>query len=134
MFDRQSTHPKRRRIQSVRATLCQRKESLTAIRSRFLKLKDTIRSQSHFLACAQIHLRFVAEPSNTRNLLKLSKMLVARAQWKRMLYGRDGEYAIRVVNKSRSQKGVKKLVVDGKVIEGNRIPLSAGRHVVEVTL
>ena len=47
---------------------------------------------------------------------------------------RDGEYAIRVVNKSRSQKGVKKLVVDGKVIEGNRIPLSAGRHVVEVTL
>ena len=47
---------------------------------------------------------------------------------------RDGGYAIRVVNKSRSQKGVKKLVVDGKVIEGNRIPLSAGRHVVEVTL
>ena len=47
---------------------------------------------------------------------------------------RDGEYAIRVVNKSRSQKGVKKLVVDGKVIEGNRIPLSAGRHDVEVTL
>ena len=49
VFDRQSTHPKRRRIQSVRATLCQRKESLTAIRSRFLKLKNTIRSQSHFL-------------------------------------------------------------------------------------
>ena len=47
---------------------------------------------------------------------------------------RDGEYAIKVVNRSKSQKGVKKLVVDGKAVPGNRIPLSAGRHEVEVTL
>ena len=47
---------------------------------------------------------------------------------------RDGEYAIKVVNRSKSQKGVKKLVVDGKTVPGNRIPLSAGRHEVEVTL
>ena len=43
---------------------------------------------------------------------------------------RDGEYEIKVVNKSRSQKGVKRLVMDGKPLAGNRVPIVSGRHVV----
>ena len=43
---------------------------------------------------------------------------------------RDGEYEIKVVNQSRSQKGVKRLVMDGKPLAGNRVPIVSGRHVV----
>ena len=47
---------------------------------------------------------------------------------------RDGEYTIHISNPNGSQKGVKSITVDGKTVEGNLIPASEGRHIVEVVM
>jgi len=47
---------------------------------------------------------------------------------------RDAEYTITVKNPEGKESGVKQVVVDGKSIEGNIIPYSAGKHTVEVTM
>ena len=47
---------------------------------------------------------------------------------------RDAEYTIKVSNPNAVQKGVKQLVLDGKSIDGNSVPYSAGKHTVEVVL
>jgi cellobiose phosphorylase len=47
---------------------------------------------------------------------------------------RDAEYTITVKNPDGKESGVKQVVVDGKSIEGNIIPYSAGKHTVEVTM
>lgn len=47
---------------------------------------------------------------------------------------RDGEYTIHISNPNGSQKGVKSITVDGKTVEGNLIPASEGRHIVEVIM
>ena len=47
---------------------------------------------------------------------------------------RDAEYTIKVSNPNAVQKGVKQLVLDGKSIDGNCVPYSAGKHTVEVVL
>ncbi|MDO4462060.1 MAG: glycosyl transferase [Bacteroidia bacterium] len=47
---------------------------------------------------------------------------------------RGAEYDIEVINASGAQKGVKKVEVDGKEIEGNIVPFSAGKHTVKVTM
>ena len=47
---------------------------------------------------------------------------------------RGAEYIITVKNPNSVQKGVKRITFDGKVIEGNVIPATEGKHTVEVTL
>lgn len=47
---------------------------------------------------------------------------------------RGGEYDIHICNPEGHNKGVKSITLDGKVIEGNIIPPSAGKHQVEVVL
>ena len=47
---------------------------------------------------------------------------------------RGAEYIITVKNPDGVQKGVKSITFDGKVVEGNVIPATEGKHTVEVTL
>ena len=47
---------------------------------------------------------------------------------------RGGEYNITIKNPNGVQKGVKSLIVDGKPVEGNIVPTSEGKHIVEVTM
>ena len=47
---------------------------------------------------------------------------------------RGGEYNITIKNPNGVQKGVKILIVDGKPVEGNIVPTSEGKHIVEVTM
>ena len=47
---------------------------------------------------------------------------------------RDAEYTITVKNPNGKEAGVKQMIVDGKPIDGNIIPYSAGKHAVEVTM
>ena len=47
---------------------------------------------------------------------------------------RGGEYNITIKNPDGVQKGVKSLIVDGKPVEGNIVPTSEGKHIVEVTM
>ena len=47
---------------------------------------------------------------------------------------RGAEYLITVKNPNGKQKGIERLVVDGKVVDGNIIPCSEGKHHVEVTM
>ena len=47
---------------------------------------------------------------------------------------RGGTYEISVVNPKGVEKGVKSVEVDGKAVEGNRIPVLSGRHSVLVTM
>ena len=47
---------------------------------------------------------------------------------------RDAEYTITVKNPDGKESGVKQMIVDGKPIDGNIIPYSAGKHAVEVTM
>ena len=46
---------------------------------------------------------------------------------------RGAEYIIKVENPNGSQKGIKKMIVDGKEIEGNLIPIEEGKKVYNVT-
>jgi cellobiose phosphorylase len=59
------------------------------------------------------------------------------ADWKGFTVNRKfrgAEYAITVKNESGAMKGVKQITVDGKVIDGNVVPHSAGKHTVEVIM
>ena len=47
---------------------------------------------------------------------------------------RDAEYDITVKNPNGVQYGVKTVTLDGKPVQGNIVPYSPGKHVVEVTL
>ena len=47
---------------------------------------------------------------------------------------RGAEYNIHVSNPNGNQKGIKSLVVDGNPVEGNIVPLSEGKHTVEVVM
>ena len=47
---------------------------------------------------------------------------------------RGAEYHITVKNPNGRQKGIERLMVDGKVIDGNVIPYSEGIHTVEVMM
>ena len=47
---------------------------------------------------------------------------------------RGGDYNITIKNPNGVQKGVKSLIVDGKPVEGNIVPTSEGKHIVEVTM
>ena len=46
---------------------------------------------------------------------------------------REAEYTI-TIHPNGNQKGVKQVILDGQPIEGNTIPYSAGKHIVEVTM
>ena len=46
---------------------------------------------------------------------------------------RGAEYIIKVENPDGNQKGIKKMLVDGKEIEGNLIPLEEGKKVYNIT-
>jgi cellobiose phosphorylase len=59
------------------------------------------------------------------------------ADWKGFTVNRKfrgAEYAITVKNESGAMKGVKQITVDGKVIDSNVVPHSAGKHTVEVIM
>ncbi len=59
------------------------------------------------------------------------------ADWKSFTVNRKfrgAEYIITVKNESGVMKGVKQITLDGKTIEGNVIPHSAGKHIVEVIM
>jgi cellobiose phosphorylase len=59
------------------------------------------------------------------------------ADWKGFTVNRKfrgAEYIITVKNESGVMKGVKQITLDGKTIEGNVIPHSAGKHIVEVIM
>ncbi len=47
---------------------------------------------------------------------------------------RGGSYDIHVSNPEGKQKGVREIMVDGKRIDGNVIPATTGKHVVEVVM
>lgn len=47
---------------------------------------------------------------------------------------RGAEYQINIINPSGVSKGVKQITVDGVAIDGNVVPYSAGKHVVEVVM
>ena len=47
---------------------------------------------------------------------------------------RGGSYDIHVSNPEGRQKGVREITVDGKRIDGNVIPATKGKHVVEVVM
>ena len=47
---------------------------------------------------------------------------------------RGAEYVIEVRNPKKVEKGVAAVTLDGRALDGNRIPLAPGRHVVEVTM
>ena len=47
---------------------------------------------------------------------------------------RDAEYTITVKNPNGKEHGVSQVIVDGKPIEGNTIPYTSGKHIVEVTM
>ena len=46
---------------------------------------------------------------------------------------RGAEYIIKVENHDGNQKGIKKMIVDGKEIEGNLIPIEEGKKVYNIT-
>lgn len=59
------------------------------------------------------------------------------ADWKGFTVNRKfrgAEYIITVKNESGVMKGVKQITLDGKTTEGNVIPHSAGKHIVEVIM